>query len=79
MVAIRRPAGRSKLRIGKRSRPACRYMLFADRGRVLTGLVIHEAARELEAAGPAGFLHGADMSGMSAGFLQSVSCAERWP
>jgi pimeloyl-ACP methyl ester carboxylesterase len=54
-----------------------RYMLYSPIEAALLPLVVHEAAQgNWKPLGRLAFLHGADMSGMSAGFLQSVSCAE---
>ncbi|HWN41704.1 MAG TPA: alpha/beta fold hydrolase [Thermoanaerobaculia bacterium] len=54
-----------------------RYMLYSPTEVALLPLVIHEAAQgNWKLLGRLAFTHGADMSGMSAGFLQSVSCAE---
>jgi pimeloyl-ACP methyl ester carboxylesterase len=54
-----------------------RYMLYSPIEAALLPLVIHEAAQgNWKHLGRLAYLHGGDMSGMSAGFLQSVSCAE---
>ncbi|HEX5714867.1 MAG TPA: alpha/beta hydrolase [Thermoanaerobaculia bacterium] len=54
-----------------------RYMLYSPIEAALFPLVIHEAAQgNWKPLGRLAFAHGADMSGISAGFLQSVSCAE---
>lgn len=54
-----------------------RYMLYSPIEAALLPLVVHEAAQgNWKPLGRLAFLHGADMSGVSAGFLQSVSCAE---
>ncbi|MEA2559915.1 MAG: hypothetical protein QOH06_1419 [Acidobacteriota bacterium] len=54
-----------------------RYMLYSPIEAALLPLVIHEAAQgNWKPLARLAFLHGADMSGMSEGFLQSVSCAE---
>ncbi|HEX6864013.1 MAG TPA: alpha/beta hydrolase, partial [Thermoanaerobaculia bacterium] len=71
----RRPV---ELRLGQAGvAQTLRYMLYSPIEAALLPLVIHEAAQgNWKPLGRLAFLHGADMSGMSAGFLQSVSCAE---